>query len=1328
MTKIKDIVSINSQAVFNNAIQLSWFYDVNQKTENDNLVSGYVFGNSVDNKKIGNYIESSSLPVFEKVIKAFGNPQASNIFTIVARYGHGKSHFALVLANYFGLAPDSPVVADIIKHIETCSDKPTADQFRYFKTQTTRPQFVVTLAGIDFQDLRQGFLQALRRALESHEATRNYPIKSISAKAAEWLNGLNGANLEKADDYLGKNHQTDVGSLIAALEDFETGKEPIVKDLSRIFNNGFALNFGQDVSLKEIVEDVVDNLCTGSDAPFHKMLILFDELGVYADKWCHQPTPSGGLAPQEIFEACLNRSGKVCFVGFVQRELGEFVKGYSAEIQSEFQKWAGRMHTDAVYHLVSNLEEVISKLLVKNSSWQQTIEDFAPRILEESTISRESIQRYHENWSANDFHNSVARNCFPLHPMTTGLLCSFDFTQGSRTIIGAVDSMLKTAQENEVSNNGTLKYIRPIELVKEFDQDFIKNNSRAFADYQDVIETAITTDAEPILTDVLQALFLFKEAKMTKQNKYDHAVLLAHLAGYSETETKNALERLQKEFDAVRYSPQKREYEFTGSTTSRKIVLDMANKASVGKRADSFIRLLTTLKAFENLIPQDSVAREFKADFAVEGDEWFLASCYLDASRLSLEEVKKLCKQTIDENTARGTVIYLISGNSAELDTARDKADLIFRKLKEENYAHPFVLAIPQEVATGLEKQILLKNYIDNEMSQPDKVRFAESHRSAREFVNKELNDELIAHLRTVEYFVPEELRLKFGTRHKSLDEIADALFENAYKFRAPSNSVSMRPNATTGNTATALIARQLIVNELNFDSFDTAKQNIIKQVLTEGTNKWGVLDAKNKIKEPKDVRVMQGWKFLSQNISKDSWTTFDKLISELTQPPYGYDEYTATFLIAAWIGKHKHELAFKDNRKPQPIRPVGTLPQNSAQANLSLRELQNILNKSKEFIKFLRSNVSVQNSGQEIQRAAKEYLAQIQQVKDTSEGAQLFAQAGQILQTLAANDELIPQINAALKDLAEFLKEAEGVEKNLDKSREVINTSSDISTLLRVQNALNSFGKDNGMQSNSVLVETLKAAENKINAVAASQSQAILQRIESYEAVRGNLEKNRQALNQAGRADLEKLFINALEKIEKDYQRIQAEADEKPTLNEIKSLQTNGMPLGYLINSLNRIEEILTNNLSENIQKEAKIKRQQLNEYIENLRDFVNKLLSRVEGINEIGKAQDLQSEIYQKQSKYENTPEAENIKNSLDKLNSRLAKLKDERRRQIELENEMKQQALANLTANRFSEEFRKISDASLRFKILEEILETVQNTNLSAEQKMHLKNLLD
>ncbi|HEX8198556.1 MAG TPA: hypothetical protein VF571_20340 [Pyrinomonadaceae bacterium] len=1335
MTKIKDIVSINSQAVLSNAIQLAWYNDPTKKAENDRLVSGYVFGNGV-NRRVGNHQESASLPVFEQIRNAFGNPQASNIFTVVARYGHGKSHFALVLANYFGLAPDSPVVAGIINHIETCSNKATADQFRFFKNQTQRPQLVVTLVGHNFQDLRQGFLQALRRALDADERTRNVPIKSISTKAAEWLKSLTDKQLAKADEFLADSHQTDVDSLIAALDRFESGKEVIVKELSRALL-GIEANFGADVNLKEIIKETVDTLCAGADAPFHRMLILFDELGVYAGKWCHNSTAAGGLAPQEIFEACSDRPGKICFVGFVQRELDEFVKNYSPELQAEFKRWAGRMLPDAIYHLISNLEEVISKLLVKKPEWRRVIEDNSPRLLEESSVAREAIKRYSETWDANQFYNTVTRDCFPLHPLTTGLLCSFDFTQGSRTIIGAVDSMLRSAEENEISQNGRLKWIRAIQLVEEFKSDLSKKASGDFANYEHAVENALTTDADAILFDVLKALLLFKEGKMTKQNRYEHAQLLAHLAGYTIDETKDALLRLQNDYDAVRYSMQRREYEFTGATSTRTIVIDMARQATVGKRLEGLVKSLEKLEVFKNYLPPDSQAREFKADYAVEGDEWFLAPRYLDAAKVSAEEVKKLCRLTIDEKTARGTVIYLVSGNAAELDEARGRSEHIFNQLKQENYAHPFVIAIPREAAANLEKHLLYKEFMVYGMSNPQKIQFADSHRAAVDFTNKELSDELIAHLRTVEYVLPSELSLKFGARRKSLDEIADALFTEAYKFRAPSNSVSMKSNSTRGNTATAEIAKQLIVNDLNFAGLNQEKQNIVKQVLTEGANKWGVLDAQYKLQSPKDLRVKQAWSFLSNNVSKEGWTTFDNLISKLTLPPFGYDEYTATFLIAAWIGKHKHELGFKDNRK-DVVRTVGNLPQTGMRANLTLGELQNNLDKAKTFIKFLRDYVSVQHSGQAIQTAAKQYLEQIQTVRDLSESKKLFEQAGQILQTLAIGDPLIPQINDALKDLAEWLTEAEGRERNLGKYHELITGTNDITNLLKVQSSLNSFGREKGLQSNDAFVETLRRAEEKLGNLAERQSQTVLPRIESYDAVRGTLEKSRKALNHAGRPDLENLFIAALERVENDYRRFQTEANEKPIINEINQIQTAGMPLAYSLRNLNRVNEILTNDGSENISRAALAKQNQLNEQIKNLRDFVEKLPSRVASITDIRAGEDLQREIYQKQSRYDDAPEAEDVRATLTELSRRIEELKEERQRKLAEEEENRRRRLEEEEAQRRSEmekatvqniiaQFERLNDNQQRFECLQSLARAARAANMSRDQIQAITDIL-
>jgi hypothetical protein len=1318
MTKIKDIVSINSQAVLSNAVQLAWYGDPALTEETGKLVGGYIFGNGIT-RRIGNHTEISSLPVFEKIRESFGNPSASHIFTIVANYGHGKSHFALVLANYFGLGPNSPVVEEIITHIETCSNKVTAEQFRFFKNQTHKAQLVLTLVGNQFDDLRQGFLRALRRALDANEMTRNRPIKAVYAKAIEWLRSLDDDKTKRADEYLTREHQTDVDALMAALENFESDKELIARDLSRELH-GIEGDFGASVNLKEIIKDTVDELCTGAEAPFHKMLILFDELGIYTKFWCHRPMAAGNFAPQNIFEACDDLKGKVCFVGFVPEPLNSFVQGYSAELQNEFKKWAGRMKPESTYHLVSNLEEVIGKLIIKNSKWKPTIKDNSPQITEESRMVWETIVRYKETWDPNAFYQTVARDCYPLHPFTTALICGFKFTQGSRTIIAAVNSMLSQAEEQELNVNGKLNWIRPIELVEEFNLDF-REDSTEFSKYEYAV-AALKRDEDQILFDVLKALFLYNEGKINKQNKYDHAALLAHLAGYGEPDIKSALERLRDDYDAVRYSGQLREYEFTGVGTNRKVVLDLVRREVTGKTVDSLVRYLHRLRAFEDLRPHDSEARDFKTEFAVQGDEWFLVPRFLDAANLRPESLKKLCIETNSEGTGRGIVVYLLSTKLVELEEARENAESVLDELRTGSFSDPVVIAVPREAATQLEIQVLMKDYLVNTMSNPSKAQLGESYRAAVELVNKELMEQLIEHIRTAEFVVPSELRLKIGSKEKGLDQLADVLFADVYKFRAPANSNVMKPTAQKGNTATAEIARQLISDELNFSGLLSERQNIVKQVLVDGPNRWGILDTNYGIQDPKNVRVLEAWAMLRKSVSENEWTTFGGLLQKLMQHPFGYDDYTATFLIAAWIGRHKYELGFKDSKKQ-----AQTLTKNN-QSNLTLADLQTNLNRSKDFIKWLRRDVSVRQAGRENKRRAQEFFNQLRAVNDASGASALLEQANSILQTLRPGDRLADEIRKEAEEVVERVQIADFEKKNLEKYREAASLASEVASVLRVRESLNEFGSRNELQSSPAFVEAAKFVDSRIGTVAHQQTQITLPRIESYDSVYGSLEKSRKALSKAGRSDLEALFITALQRVNNEYQRLQSEKAEEPLITEISSIQIGGgMPLSFYRDRLKRIEAILGASPSERVNQAGKSKYLQLERQIRDLLGWIDNLVDRSKSIADITSGQQLQKEIFRRENLYSETPEAHILLEATSRIGTRINDLDEDQQRKEAAKRDQLRREREKRVAEGITSQFGELTDSEKRFDCLVDILKLMKVEGLSDEQKRVLIDLL-
>ena len=1313
MTTIKDLVSINSQATLVKGVQLAWYNDRQKTEDNNRLAKGYVFGNG-KSRKIGNQTEASSITIFEVVRDAFSMSGANNIFTVIARYGHGKSHFALVLANYFGLPTDSPVLEDIIRQIELCSDANTANHFRSFKKHQAKPHLVVTLAGHELQDLRAGFLKALRRALEANPATKDYKIKAVSTEAARWLRTLSADLRRRAEDYLDEHHRMDFDTLVRALDEFDADKEEIAKDLSRALVGG-VVDFGAEVSLREVIGKTVDELCTGADAPFSKMLILFDELGVYAERWCYNRMAAGNLAPQQMFEACNDRQSRVCFVGFIQREIGEFVK--NTVQQDDFMKWAGRLPQESTYRLVSNLEEVIGRVMLKTEKWSETVRSNAPQISTEAEFAFKSQRRYLETWEQATFERVVARDCFPLHPLTTGLLCNLNFAQGSRSTIEAVKLMLDDDAEQAPTQNGKLNWIAPVRLFDIFENDF-KKQSGDYSLYEHAVKR-VGNNAEPEIYQILKAIFLFHEGKLKKLPTTEHAEIIARLAGHQRATVDAALLSLKDGYYAIRYNAATREYNFAGMGAGPNDILLQLKRELAGKRVDGLTDALAKLRVFENFKLDGAQASEFKHEFAVDSDEWYLEAQFLDARRLSAENVKKLALAVANKGDARGTVIYLISDDAAELERAADEAQIVLNELRDENFLSPIVVAVPNAPATNLETQILLRQAL-YEMPMPRQLQYGQSFQEAVKHVERELTEQLIAHLSksdSVQFVVPSKVQLKSRQKH-DLEAVSDELFKDVFGFRPPSNSNLMRPNANLGNTAVAEISKQIILNELNFNNLAAAKQNLVKHVLTDGNNKWGVLDNDFRVREPKNVRVLQAWKEIGNNVHGDRPTTFATIIQKLQQPPFGYDDFTTTFLIAAWIGKHKYELTFIEGKLSIP-----------------LNKLQDKLNKAKDFVKWLKTGtVSVKRAENEIKDAAKNYLEKLKTTREVSAAERLIAQETAILSTLPIGNDLRPQILDALQEIKQFVEDSKNVEKTIGDLRRHAAQNNDVTSLLRIVDGLNklSNGNGNGAQFVKTLnfTEADQFARQRLESVAKQQSQATLARIESYDSVRGMLEKSRAALEKAELSDLAEMFKTALERIDRDYERMQTARDEQPLINEINSISIGNMTLQYYAERQNRLAEILAQSASERVQQTAAARQSKISEQVGAMRNWAANLAARVEAAVESKSLQTLRDEIIRRESFYTDAPEAESLNRALEQLAAKLDELENERRAAAERAQQEREQQREDdrvktekdrvrLITNHFAE----LSDQQQRFDCLLEFIRIGNAAGLTSEQKKML-----
>jgi hypothetical protein len=902
--KISDLISMNSQAALIPGVQLEWYGNPLKEADNERLVSSYIFSSGAATQNA-----ASAITIFERIRQSLTQPDTHNVFTVIAHYGHGKSHFALVLANYFGRRAGDPVLEKSLNQLEACTDKSTAYHFRQFKKQDERPQLVVRLSGNDFTNLRQGFLSALRRALDEHDATRGYALKAVSEQAVKWLRGLSPEHRERAAKWLDETHHIDFEAFVEKLEKFDTTKDVIARELSREIL-GIPADFGSDVNLREIIDQVMTDLCTQPGAPFYRMVILFDEMGEYARKWCHNRMAAGGLAPQQLTEACDNWKGKLCFVAFLQRHMDSFVKEYGAE--ADFKQWAERFPHQTSFRLESSLEKVIGGLLSKQHDWPEFARDFMPQIDGASKEAWQMLPIYQQRpqqWNESNFTSVVGVSAFPLHPLTTGLLCNLTFTQGSRTIIGFVDAAYQAVKDKPAALGGKLEWVWPIRLVDEFAGDFA--DQAAFGRYEHAV-TRLGANSPEHLYQVIKALFLYEIGGVKKYPSQSHATVLAALCGLPESQVRDALKQMDEDHSIIRFVKAKGEYEFCEVGMSRADIRQQLQRAVAEKNVGSLAEKIGKLKLLGEFPFPESEATGYKGEYGLEGDEWRLKPVMVDAAKLSLERLGAIVSEHANLAEARGLIVYAVSGDDAELDLARNRAPTALNELRNGQKPFPVVIAIPQKPALTLGRELLMRDEL-NGWGTAKIQQYGPSYNDAVKDSDRRIEDELKEHLcNSVRYFVAPSIEHKLKSHEKSvLDHIANRLFEDAFPNRVPARCSFVKTGNAQGNSIVAMVARHLIVNEVDPSKLETKHKNLISSVLQEGSDRWGVLTLGNKLKAPSHERVIKAWEWLNGKIPEDRPVEFRRLSAELKGVPFGFDDLTLTLLYSAWIGLHKHELRF---------------------------------------------------------------------------------------------------------------------------------------------------------------------------------------------------------------------------------------------------------------------------------------------------------------------------------------------------------------------------------------------------------------------------------
>lgn len=526
--QLNQIVQINESGMIANAVNFGMMADADK---NLLLCQGFVFNHS-------------TLDVLIAIQKSYHSLNQPNIHLFVQDYGKGKSHFALVAANYFQKSLETPENEGILEQVKNAAvnNQGILEELTAYKKRNPK-HLVICISGDDGIDLRQIFLKSLRQTLDNEGITENLG-QLLCQQPLEYLLKLTDAEIEQVNQFLAENGNKfgDFNTLIDLLKKDNYRVIPTVKEISKQLDKGFAVEFNADLKVEEILEQLINKLCSGQNAKYAGILILFDELNYYLKSWSADSVSAGGAFLQSITKACENHKSKIALVCFTQiRPLKSVPNQITSQSSEDYKKLASRLEiAESTYEPASSLELVIKGLLLKqdhNNLWNKFFQIWSNVLLSDSRKSHEHrINIYRERgWSLEQFNNTLTIGCFPLHPLNSYLLCNLDFTQGRTAIQYIKEDVRKFINSQPVEKNGKLNYLPAISLVDAFENNFSQPEFyRYYSEYEKAKGDIASSVTENEIA-VLKAIFLFyvSQNKLHKPESEKHEVILSELTGLS---------------------------------------------------------------------------------------------------------------------------------------------------------------------------------------------------------------------------------------------------------------------------------------------------------------------------------------------------------------------------------------------------------------------------------------------------------------------------------------------------------------------------------------------------------------------------------------------------------------------------------------------------------------------------------------------------------------------------------------------------------------------------------------------------------------------------
>ncbi len=912
---IKDLVSIDEKAEFRNDVQLS-DYDVAPR--NLALLRSYLFTAIAPNNL------EPSLVLLRATINSFLTPKVGNRIVTIANFGHGKSHLALVMANYFSKpfnSEEMKVIQDKIR--QAVATPPQASLYRDFRQ--SHPEFlVIRLRGDVPRSLREQFIIGLEHAFQEHQVTRDVRVPYWHRKAEELLQNLSADQRIKADQFL-EEYNIDV---IGLLDDVSKVHDSAYDLCRALFTklHGVPPDLGGEVSLREVINWVAGKYC-GEGKPLGGIFVLFDEFSLYIQRHA-QRSAAGEL--QDLLNGIEDQEGRAVFMAFAQHDPKTVAQNVMKGTQGLDSLTKELTRITRTYFLFSLMESVIDSYLIQpEGKWC----DFRGDPLSRGPLARASnltmdlfSKRYEDalHWEPEKFDEIVTKGCFPLHPLTTALLCDLKL-QGiaaqvgnPRTVLGFVFEQINIRNDLPAVTDTGINWVLPIHLVEYFGNYLPES---VYAIYENA-QGNLSPDAPPQQLALLQALLL-QEAAHLPVRRDSQIQFLIEAAGISTIDQGRHHLKQMTEADCIRFDPDKKINSFWPVRVDHHRLEELLQKRLEGKQYTW--ELIADLNNEQTKPIGVDIAWGHSDDWAAV--EKILTMDFFDVKHLTefISLYKVSSSGELQEGT-RGCVIWLLAQNEDEVTWFRQNAANVLDEAFPGDNPPPIILMLPTRPCPELLEAFQKKKEMDKFTTEDRKEVGGEMYEHEKSHLFEAVNNGVGALRGDLQLYTsiprnsnswvaPAPYRAALQALGKvSLYQILKECYRFAYRYSPPEFFTQYRLGGKGPNKlgeATRLVASVLLRNSLGSNR-EAVSTNPIARDLCEKFlwQRWHLISADYRIQEPGNQRVLAGWKVLEQAFpggAKD-FRVREALLS-LLNPSHGYDYNTATLLLCAWTGFHMHEL-----------------------------------------------------------------------------------------------------------------------------------------------------------------------------------------------------------------------------------------------------------------------------------------------------------------------------------------------------------------------------------------------------------------------------------